>query len=160
MHCKVELLRRIIKETILDDDPDFAAGVIVVRGTAWMKLEFKRDMQRKDQVVLFHLEAQAIENINSHRDEYMREINSGNLDEDRLWAYQYDVDKLTLSLARQDQEGFISVEPTSYRFIDVTFNDPALGKASLEVTNLWVPVPVDAIDWRPNEPLPEDYYAL
>lgn len=143
MRCKVSQLRSVIMETMSFSSRDFK----VVDGVLWGRLSLFPELNQVGTRIMIDLLPEVVDEIN-------RGLADVNVSEDRR-------SELFNLLKGQGKTGTIT-QPHHYPdFTTVAMDSPKIILlAPQEIQCFLTPAPNEGQDWRPDETLPEDYYAL
>lgn len=166
MHCKVGVIRQMIKEV--------REKVKIIEGKMWIPLKTRPDLLEVGTRVFyepsdFTRNALSQEILSLQRQIEERERDSYELDDDKAWeehlsmmenAMKDELEQLRDVLKCSDTFGSVeSIHPTRTHVYLCFENGVDIGD-SIKIEYLWVAIPDERVDWRPDEHLPEDDYAL
>lgn len=147
MRCSVSHLRIILRENQEDQEETKFHG-----GRLWVRLSKVKRLVKEADEVLFSPEVEIIQEWKKYLDQMTKRQNKG--DSYAVWL-------TTQLLSHSEQLGTVreiydvEKDPT---YATIEFSDSSSCRISFDL--LWYPITDFPPDWRPDEELPEDHYAL
>lgn len=152
MRCKIRTLRQALREGL--------DNIKIEHGRLWHRLDKRPDKQEKDQEVMFYPNEEALNSWQSEMLVLQKEL------DDNIWGdvgREATAKKVANIKSMLDSVGHLGTLQMRSALIPDQFFVRMKGKAIVrEISEwyLWVPDDVESPDFRPDETLPEDYYAL